>query len=361
MASTIRPADRYRPHSVCLFRPCFPTHPKPICVGIGENGVLRQYEGFPFSFPALSGPMPAKTCGEDFPSLLNPDAIRWANLWLVPPHLELDERISQSHCEEQHPDADSKREESFNAADSPTRLCPVTRPCDLAFDIRKFQPLHLPSQGIREHQAWFQQLNLDASIGLRTATGGSVEFPWLIGFRDSVPFSVNRLRLVSEATPNENPVAANQHLIRRAHFDDLDPIQDLLQPFIEQRKLLRRMRSELILLMANGYVAEIFENGKSKIVGFAAVEIYSRKLGEIQCLAVDDGYQGRGIGSDLVRACVDRARDKGILEVMAISASDAFLRKLGFDYSLPEQKRALFFQLHSRDDIFRDTLENEEE
>jgi amino-acid N-acetyltransferase len=46
---------------------------------------------------------------------------------------------------------------------------------------------------------------------------------------------------------------------------------------------------------------------------------------------------------------------------MAISASDEFLRKLGFDYSLPEQKRALFFQLHSRDDIFRDTLENDED
>jgi amino-acid N-acetyltransferase len=63
----------------------------------------------------------------------------------------------------------------------------------------------------------------------------------------------------------------------------------------------------------------------------------------------------------LVKACVDRAKEKGILEVMAISASDEFLRKLGFDYSLPEQKRALFFQLHSRDDIFRDTLENDEQ
>ena len=121
------------------------------------------------------------------------------------------------------------------------------------------------------------------------------------------------------------------------------------------------MQSELILLMANGFVAEVFEQGKSKLVGFAAVEIYSRKLGEIQCLAVDNGYQGRGIGSDLVKACVDRASEKGILEVMAISASDEFLRKLGFDYSLPEQKRALFFQLHSRDDIFRDTLENDED
>jgi amino-acid N-acetyltransferase len=151
----------------------------------------------------------------------------------------------------------------------------------------------------------------------------------------------------------------SEHIIRSAHYDDLDAIQALLEPFVQQRKLLRRLESELILLMANGFVAELTQEGKPKIVGFAAVEIYSRKLSEIQCLAVADGYQGRGIGSDLVRACVERARKKGILEVMAISASDEFLRKLGFDYSLPEQKRALFFQLHSRDDLFRDTIPDE--
>ena len=143
--------------------------------------------------------------------------------------------------------------------------------------------------------------------------------------------------------------------IRRAHFDDLNNIQALLKPFVEQRKLLKRMQSELILLMANGYVAEVIdERGEPKLVGFSAVEIYSRKLGEIQCLAVAEGYQGNGIGSGLVKACVDRAREKGILEIMAISASDGFLRQLGFDYSLPEQKRALFCQLHSRDEIFND-------
>lgn len=115
------------------------------------------------------------------------------------------------------------------------------------------------------------------------------------------------------------------------------------------------MQSELILLMANGYVAEVTDPaGATKLVGFSAVEIYSRKLGEIQCLAVSDGYQGNGIGSALVKACVERAREKGILEVMAISASEGFLRQLGFDYSLPEQKRALFCQLHSRDEIFKD-------
>jgi amino-acid N-acetyltransferase len=159
--------------------------------------------------------------------------------------------------------------------------------------------------------------------------------------------------------PNEPTAGQTQDKvsfkIRRAHFDDLDSIQALLKPFVEQKKLLRRMQSELILLMANGYVAEVADAaGSNRLVGFAAVEIYSRKLGEIQSLAVADGYQGNGIGSALVKACVDRAREKGILEVMAISASEEFLRKLGFDYSLPDQKRALFCQLHSREEIFRD-------
>jgi amino-acid N-acetyltransferase len=174
---------------------------------------------------------------------------------------------------------------------------------------------------------------------------------------DSIANFNPRTVVVAESTQAVVPL---QHIVRRAHFDDLEAIQSLLQPFVDQRKLLRRMRAELILLMANGYVAEVTDAaGKQHIVGFAAVEIYSRKLGEIQCLAVAEGYHGRGIGSDLVRACLDRAKEKGILEVMAISASDAFLRKLGFDYSLPEQKRALFYQLHSRDEVFRENVEDE--
>ena len=45
--------------------------------------------------------------------------------------------------------------------------------------------------------------------------------------------------------------------------------------------------------------------------------------------------------------CVERAKQHNILEVMAISASDEFLKQCGFDYSLPDQKRALFFRTES--------------
>ena len=78
------------------------------------------------------------------------------------------------------------------------------------------------------------------------------------------------------------------------------------------------------------------------VVGFAAVEIYSGKLAEIQCLAVSPAVQGQGIGRQLVRGCVDVARQQGVKELMAISATEAMFVACGFHYSLPNQKRALF-------------------
>lgn len=136
--------------------------------------------------------------------------------------------------------------------------------------------------------------------------------------------------------------------VRAASDDDLMEVQSFLQTFVNQNKVLRRSRAELRTLLANGFIATV----EHKMVGFCAIEIYSRKLGEIQCLAVDERYQGRGIGTALVQKCVERGREKGILEIMAISSSEGFLRKLGFDYSLPDQKRALFCQLRSREEMY---------
>lgn len=84
------------------------------------------------------------------------------------------------------------------------------------------------------------------------------------------------------------------------------------------------------------------------IIGCAALEIYSRKLAEIRSLAVAASAQGQGVGRKLVDACVERAREHNILEVMAITASDAFFQSCGFDYTLPSLKRAVFLQTRDR-------------
>ncbi len=136
--------------------------------------------------------------------------------------------------------------------------------------------------------------------------------------------------------------------LRPAREGDLAIVTQLLKPLVEQRLLLRRTAAETAALLATGFVAEF----EATVVGFASVEIYSKKLAEIQCLAVADGHRRHGLGGLLVMHCVELARQRGVMEVMAISSSDGFLQNLGFDYSLPEQKRALFYQLRSRAEIY---------
>jgi len=136
-----------------------------------------------------------------------------------------------------------------------------------------------------------------------------------------------------------DPPRQESFKIRDSRSEDAETIEILIQPFVEKKYLLERTLEEIRQLTRLGFVAE---NSAGKLIGFAAVEIYSRKLAEIQCLAVASEYQSLGIGRRLVELCIDCARQHHVLELMAISSSDAFLQSCGFDYSLPHQKRALF-------------------
>ena len=137
--------------------------------------------------------------------------------------------------------------------------------------------------------------------------------------------------------------------IRQALPSDAASIHALLRPYVMQRLLLARTEAEIIELTRHGFVANRCEGKEEmQLVGFSAVEIYSPKLAELQCLAVHHDYHRGGVGRALVIECVERARKLGVMEIMAISSSEKFLRLCGFDYSLPDQKKALFCQLRAR-------------
>ncbi len=133
--------------------------------------------------------------------------------------------------------------------------------------------------------------------------------------------------------------------IRPSRPDDRDNLLALLRPFVQRRKLLPRTVDELHELLARGFVASAGE----RIVGFAALDVYSKKLAEIRALVVDDDFQGRQIGKRLVDSCVDLARRQNVMEVMAISSAENFFRSCGFDYTLPDEKKAFFLQTGRRD------------
>ncbi|MEI8383284.1 MAG: GNAT family N-acetyltransferase [Planctomycetota bacterium] len=128
--------------------------------------------------------------------------------------------------------------------------------------------------------------------------------------------------------------------VRRASIQDVEALQQFIDPFVAQGRLLPRTKDELEDLTENGFLAI----ADDRIVGFAALEVYSKKLAELRSLAVSSDFQGRGIGKALVTACVELARERHVFEVMAITSSDEFFQRCGFDFTLPGEKKAVFLQ-----------------
>jgi N-acetylglutamate synthase-like GNAT family acetyltransferase len=141
------------------------------------------------------------------------------------------------------------------------------------------------------------------------------------------------------------PKKAAHISVRAATEADLEPLSAFISGFVATGELLPRTLNELHDLMPNFFVADV----DGEIVGCATLEVYSRKLAEIRSLAVSPKMQGSGVGQMLVQACVDLAKSQNVFEVMAISSADAFFKKCGFDYTLPNLRRAFF--LTTRDEL----------
>jgi amino-acid N-acetyltransferase len=132
--------------------------------------------------------------------------------------------------------------------------------------------------------------------------------------------------------------------VRPTSDDDFERLEGFIAPFVEQGRILPRTTEELKGLMKHGFLAEV----ENELVGFAALEVYSPKLGEIRSLSVAEIVRGKGVGRALVDACLARARERNVFEVMVITSEDTFFQRCGFDYTLPGEKRALFYQTREK-------------
>jgi amino-acid N-acetyltransferase len=165
------------------------------------------------------------------------------------------------------------------------------------------------------------------------------------GFDFSLPLQRRALFIrPQEADADSASEPADGVQLRAATRDDVAAIAEFIAPFVARGELLPRSEAELVRLARYAYVAE----AQGRMVGLAAMEIYSKKLSEIQCLSVAKAYRSHGIGRRLVALCVQRARQRQITETMAISSREGFLKACGFSYSLPGPKMALFLKTRDR-------------
>ena len=70
---------------------------------------------------------------------------------------------------------------------------------------------------------------------------------------------------------------------------------------------------------------------KNEVQGVCGLNIIWANLAEVYALAVAPAHRGRGLGRELVEACIAEARALSILRLMALTYEKAFFARLGFE------------------------------
>jgi amino-acid N-acetyltransferase len=115
--------------------------------------------------------------------------------------------------------------------------------------------------------------------------------------------------------------------IRNAKISDAVAIHELVSCYAELDRMLFRSMADIYEKLQTFLVAEI----GGKVVGCCSVEIIWADLAEIKSLAVNENYQGKGIGRKMVEASIKKAADIGVTKIFALTLVPEFFVKLDFD------------------------------
>ena len=115
-------------------------------------------------------------------------------------------------------------------------------------------------------------------------------------------------------------------LIRKALLGDVPEMQKLINFYADRGELLPRSLNQLYEDIRDFFIAE--EDGR--IIGTCALHINWGDLAEVKALVVDEGFQGKGLGKQLVQTCIDEAKVFGLSRVFALTYQLDFFKKMGF-------------------------------
>ena len=115
-------------------------------------------------------------------------------------------------------------------------------------------------------------------------------------------------------------------MIRKAQISDVKEIQKLLMTFASRGDMLSRSLSEIYESLRDFFVFE--EDGI--LLGVAALHIVWDDLAEVRSVAVVEEAGRKGLGSQLVQACIDEARQIGLRRIFCLTYKPDFFGKHGF-------------------------------
>ncbi|MFA5335346.1 MAG: N-acetyltransferase [Candidatus Omnitrophota bacterium] len=123
-------------------------------------------------------------------------------------------------------------------------------------------------------------------------------------------------------------------MVRKAQVRDAKKIHELVGFYARRKEMLPRSEDDIAEGIRDFFVLE----RDGSVLGCAALHIYSAGLAEIRSLAVDENNINKGIGSELVKACIEEAGKLGLKSVFALTLKSEFFGKFGF---IPTEKKKL--------------------
>ena len=114
--------------------------------------------------------------------------------------------------------------------------------------------------------------------------------------------------------------------IEKARIQDVPEMHRLINSFADKGEMLARPLSEIYEKLRDYFVVR--EGGQ--VIGCVALHIMWSDLAELRSLAVAEGNQKQGIGSQLVTACLEEASALGMGTVFCLTYRPTFFIRSGF-------------------------------
>ena len=114
--------------------------------------------------------------------------------------------------------------------------------------------------------------------------------------------------------------------VRRARTSDVKPIREIVDAYSAGRRLLKKETVTLYEQTQEFVVAE--KNGQ--VVGCGALHILWEDLAEVRTVAVFPEFKGKGYGSLLLEALINRANQLGVKRIFCLTFETKFFTKHGF-------------------------------
>ena len=116
-------------------------------------------------------------------------------------------------------------------------------------------------------------------------------------------------------------------IVEKAKIDDVKIMHKLINQFANRGEMLPRALSEIYENLRDYFVVR---NRNGRVMACVALHISWYDLAEVKALAVDKDKQKKGVGSALVKACVEEAGALGIPRIFCLTYKPGFFKKQGF-------------------------------